>query len=154
MAGRVAGIYLSMSTGAPMRRVPAVEAVAGSGLRGDRYFTEDPDGDPTEEITLFAREDVDAAVTDSGLAITPGDMRRNIMTEAVDLGDAVGGRLRIGEVVVASLEDNPPCARLQRLAGRAILEPLVGRGGLRGRIVAGGTIRDGDAVEPVGDGSP
>lgn len=147
MGGRVAGIYLGMSTGAPVRRVPSVEAVAGAGLRGDRYFTEDPAHDPTEEITLFAREDVAAAAADSGLRITPGDMRRNIMTDGVDLASALGGRVRIGDVVVDSLEANPPCARLQRLARKQLLEPLVDGGGLRGRLVEGGVIREGDPVE-------
>lgn len=151
MAGRVAGIYVGMSPGAPMRRVTSVEAVAGAGLRGDRYFAEDDDHEPTEEITLFAREDVEAGAAESGIDIIPGDMRRNIMTDGIDLQAAVGSSLRIGEVVVDSLEANPPCAHLQRLARKQLLEPLVDRGGLRGRLVEGGVIRDGDPIEVVSD---
>jgi MOSC domain-containing protein YiiM len=149
--GRVAGIYVGMSPGAPMRRVSFVEAVAGAGLRGDRYFAEDDDHDPPEEITIFSREDVEAAAAESGIDITPGDLRRNIMTAGVDLQGAIGGRLRIGDVVVDSLEANPPCAHLQRLARKALLEPLVDRGGLRGRLVVSGPIEEGDPVEILSD---
>jgi len=146
VAGTVGAVFIGGQRGGPVHRIAAVEAVAGSGLVGDRYFAE-VDHDPLDEITLFAREDVQNARNDSGIAIDETDLRRNVLTTGVDLAALVGATIRVGEVVVDALTDNPPCAHLQRLAGKPILKPLVGRGGLRGRIVRGGVIREGDQVE-------
>lgn len=148
VAGTVGAVFIGAQRGGPVQRVAAVEAVAGCGLVGDRYFSE-VDHNPLEEITLFAREDVQSACSDSGITIDETDLRRNVLTAGVDLAALVGATIRLGEVVVDSLTDNPPCSHLQRLAGKPILEPLVGRGGLRGRIVRGGAIREGDPVERV-----
>lgn len=145
--GRVVGLFVSAEPGGPMQRVSAVEAVAGGGLVGDRYFAADAEHDPGDEITLFAREDVAAARDESGVDIAESDLRRNVMTDGVDLRALDGAAVRVGAVVVASLETNPPCAHLQRLAGKPLLAPLVDRGGVRGRIVQGGIIREGDPVE-------
>lgn len=150
--GQVGAVFVGAQPGGTVQRIPSVEAVAGSGLVGDRYFASDVDHDPREEITLFSDEDVRSARDESGIPIDHTDLRRNILTTGVDLPGLVGATIRVGEVVIDSLEDNPPCAHLQRLAGKQILAPLVGRGGLRGRIVTGGTIREGDPIERVPDG--
>ena len=44
------------------------------------------------------------------------------------------------------IEDNPPCRYLQDLTGRPVVTGLRGKGGVRGRIAAGGVIRVGDAA--------
>ena len=149
--GQVGAVFVGARPGGAVQRIPSIEAVAGSGLIGDRYFTSETDHDASEEITLFSEEDVRRARDESGLAIDPTDLRRNIMTRGVDLPGLVGATIKVGEVVVDSLEDNPPCAHLQRLADKPILAPLVGRGGLRGRIVTGGTIREGDPIGRMPD---
>jgi MOSC domain-containing protein YiiM len=146
-AGKVAGLFLGSEPGGPILRAETVEAVAGQGLVGDRYFSSDGGHHPTQEITLFAQEDIEAARAESGLDIDELDLRRNVMTVGVDLTALVGGAVRIGDVVVDQLTSNPPCAHLQRLAGKQLLQPLVERGGLRGRIAQGGTIREGDPIE-------
>ena len=64
-----------------------------------------------------------------------------------------GTALAVGDVVVDTIEANPPSAHLQELAGKPILAPLVLGGGIRGRIRQGGTIREGDPVRWLTEGS-
>ena len=148
--GQVVGLFVGPEPGGPMQRLAAVEAVAGRGLVGDRYFAAD-DHDPTEEITLFSREDVAAANEAGDVTIDELDLRRNVMVSGVDLRELRGTTLQVGEVVVDAIEHNPPCAHLQRLAGKPLLAPLVGGGGVRGRIRRGGAIREGDLVRWLTD---
>ena len=148
---RVAAIYVSPVEGGPVERRDSVRAVAGRGLEGDHYFAPDDipieKRDPSLEITLIALEGIEAAAEESGLDITPVDARRNIVTRGINLTRTIGHKLKVGEVEIEALADNPPCAHLQRLAGKKLLKPLVGRGGVRGRIVSSGIINVGDAIE-------
>ena len=149
-AGRVARIFIGPEESGPIQELAAIEAVAGKGLRGDRYFDDGAgEHDPTLEVTLFPAEGLEEGRSESGLDIEAEDMRRNLMTEGVALTDLLGRRFSAGEVVLEGLEENPPCAHLQRLAGKPLLKPLVGRAGIRARIVTGGTIKTGDEIRPL-----
>jgi MOSC domain-containing protein YiiM len=148
--GRVTRIFIGAEESGPIQEIAEVEAVAGKGLVGDRYFqVGDGAHDPALEVTLFSAEGLEAGRADSGVDITAEDLRRNLMTEGVVLSDLLGRRFSAGEVVFEGLEENPPCAHLQRLAGKPLLKPLIGRAGIRARIVSGGTIRTGDEIRPL-----
>jgi MOSC domain-containing protein YiiM len=149
---KVVSIFIGPEPQKPMRDVSEVEAVAGAGLVGDRYFQGDlpeDERDPTDEVTLVAAEGIAAAASESGLDISPVDIRRNIVTSGVEPSELLGRRFLIGEVELEGLEENPPCAHLQRLAGKQLLKPMLGRGGIRARILRGGTIRAGDSLRIV-----
>jgi len=150
---RVVEIFIGPDEGGPVSTQETVTAVAGAGLEGDRYFQGDKppeQRDPTEEITLVGIEGIRAAAEESGLDITPADIRRNIVTEGVDIQELIGKKFWVGDVQIEGLEDNPACAHLQKLAGKQLLKPMVRRGGIRGRIVSGGVIKRGDAIR-LGD---
>ncbi|MGH2776403.1 MAG: MOSC domain-containing protein [Actinomycetota bacterium] len=100
-------------------------------------------------MTLFSAEGLEAGRAESGLDIAATDMRRNLMTEGVTLSDLLGRRFSIGGVVFEGIEENPPCAHLQRLAGKPLLKPMIDNGGIRVRIVKGGTIRAGDEIQSL-----
>lgn len=150
MVARVARIFIGPEESGPIQEVEEVEAIAGKGLRGDRYFDDGNEvHDPTLEVTLFSAEGLEAGRVESGLDIAAEEMRRNLMTEGVALSDLLGRRFSAGEVVFEGLEYNPPCAHLQRLAGKPLLKPMIENGGIRARIVQGGTIRAGDEIQPL-----
>lgn len=144
----VEALFIGSEEGGAVGRVDSVRAVAGHGLEGDRYYNAQGDGDPSLEITLFEAEAVED-VRSPELDVQPEDMRRNVMTRGVELRSLIGRKFSVGEVVVEGLEDNPPCRRLQRLAGKKLLKPLIERGGIRGRIVTSGTIEPGDEIVPA-----
>ncbi len=149
-ADRRTGIVEAILTAAdaeqPLRRTEAVEAVAGRGLKGDRYY----DGRGTfsapghgYELTL-----VEADVLDS-LELPWEEARRNIVTRGVSLNGLVGHRFKVGQVVCVGRRLAEPCAQLEKLSRPGLLRPLVHRAGLRADILEGGTITVGDRLEPL-----
>ena len=64
----------------------------------------------------------------------------------VRLDELRGQRFTVGEVVLEGVRDCPPCEHLEELTNKPVMRPLVQRGGLRARVVVGGTIRVGDEV--------
>jgi MOSC domain-containing protein YiiM len=148
MVGRVTGIFIAAGSGEPIATRSEVKAVAGRGLEGDRNFYGDADGhDPADEITLIAAEGLERALAEHGLDLDPGEHRRQVVVEGVDLLALVGGTVRVGEVEVAVVADNPGCGYLQDLVGKPVLRGLRRHGGVRGQIVTGGILRVGDPVE-------
>jgi MOSC domain-containing protein YiiM len=151
--GEVVDIIIGPEELGPVRSVDEVEAVAGLGLKGDRYYKREKESkkvhDPSVEITLVELEGIKAAREESGLDITIEDLRRNIVTSGISLDPLVGHRFYVGDALVEALEENPPCRRLARIAGKPLLKPLIGKAGIRGRIVEGGVIKKGDAIRPA-----
>ena len=62
------------------------------------------------------------------------------------LNDLVGRRFQVGDVTLEGTRLCEPCAYLEALISKAVLEPLVHRAGLRARIIEGGEIGVGDAI--------
>jgi MOSC domain-containing protein YiiM len=120
--------------------------VAGRGLQGDRYF-DDARDEPGRQLTLIEAEALDALARDYGCALEPGASRRNIVTRGVALNHLVGREFRVGAATLRGVKLCEPCGHLAKLTVPAVKTGLVHRGGLRAEIVAGGTIRLGDAVE-------
>ena len=155
--GQVEAIHVAPSAGAAMQPMREVEAVAGLGLAGDRYFaglgfySARPTDPGAREVTLFEAEVLDRLSSEHGIALSVAEHRRNLTTRGVRLGALLGHRFRIGEVVLEGVKDCPPCDHLEQLVSKPVLQPLVKCGGLRARVLVGGTIRVGDvlATEPI-----
>lgn len=132
-------------------RVESVRAEPGRGLEGDRYgakrgtYSTWPGAG--REVTLIAAEAIEAVEADLGVRLDPGSLRRNVVVRGVDLDALIGKELEIGEVRLRAVRPCEPCAYLAKLlAEPRLLKALVGRGGLRCDVVAGGLIRAGDGV--------
>jgi MOSC domain-containing protein YiiM len=155
MAGEVVAIHIASSVGEPMHSLAAAEAIAGEGLRGDRYrngtgfYSATPIDPGARELTLIAEETLEAVRRETGITLAADEHRRNITTRAVALDTLLGNRFRIGEVVCEGIRGCPPCTHLEELAGKRVMKPLARRGGLRARIVEGGWIRVGDGIEEI-----
>jgi MOSC domain-containing protein YiiM len=150
-AGVVEAIHIGPEAEKPMLSLDAVQAEAGRGLVGDRYF----DGSGTysgsksdgREVTLIAAEALEAMERESGIRLEARESRRNILTRGVDLDALIGRRFRIGPVICFGIERCDPCAHLQSLTRPGVLRGLTNRGGLRADIVEGGRIGVGDPIE-------
>ncbi len=99
-----------------------------------------------QQLTLFEAEVADA------LGIEAQMVRRNIVTRGVALFGLIGVQFRIGDALLAGMRACDPCTYIEGLTGRPGLtkQLTAGRGGLRARVIEGGTIRLGDAIEVVG----
>ncbi len=150
--GSVVSIQIAHDAAGPMVRLAEVEAVAGKGLAGDRYFhkggtwSERPGSG--RQVTLIEAESLEALARESGLELDLAASRRNITTRGVPLSHLVGRRFRIGEIVVEGTRLCEPCEHLERLTKPGVLKALVHRAGLRADIVTGGTLRVGDPIRP------
>ena len=146
----MASIHVTAGGGDPMQPVERVRAIAGVGLEGDRYalgtghYSPDPKVD--RQITLIAAEEIDRLAAELGIELAPGETRRNVMTRGVDVNALVGRRFRIGSVECQGTRLCEPCAYLEGLLGRPVLEPLVHRAGLRAQLLTDGEIALGDEV--------
>jgi MOSC domain-containing protein YiiM len=148
---RVRQILIAESTASPMRPVAHVQAVAGRGLEGDRYylgagtFSPDPQK-PDFELTLIERENVEAFAKASGLPFTTAHARRNIVTDGISLNEFIGKELLLGNVRIRVIRLCEPCSHLARISFPETLAGLVHKGGLRAQILDGGVIRVGDPI--------
>ena len=152
-SGTVEAVHVAPEAEGSMEPVGEVRAVAGEGLRGDRYYegtgkySDSPRGGL--EITLTEAEAIEAIEREAGIAIGSDEHRRNVTTRDVALDHLVGERFRVGEAVCEGIRLCEPCDHLRRLTVDGIDDALTHRGGLRADIVEGGTIRVGDVLEPM-----
>lgn len=147
-AGKIVAIYTAPARGAEVRSHREIEARAGHGLVGDRHAGKRGRG---RSLSLVALEAVDTLVTQHGITMDPGDTRRNLVTEGVDLADLVGRRFHVGEVEVEGLEPCHACANLELLETvPGLKDSPAGHGGLLAEIITDGRIRVDDpiAVDP------
>jgi MOSC domain-containing protein YiiM len=153
--GSVVEIWLAGATAGPMRRVPAVEALAGHGLAGDRYalgggtWAQYPDLE--KQVTLIDRDAVAAVARETGSELTPGDTRRNLVTTGIDLASLVGRWFTVGDVLLFGMKRCPPCTHLERLTGVRLVKAMARRGGINAAVFAGGPVAEGAVVRPVSD---
>ncbi|HMD97511.1 MAG TPA: MOSC domain-containing protein [Terriglobia bacterium] len=150
--GKVVSIYTAPAATAPMWGQPQVQAVAGKGLEGDRYFSGTGTfwkPRPDYEVTLIEIEAIEALERDYGVSLAPGESRRNIVTRGVALNHLVGREFQIGEVTLRGIRLCEPCAHLQRLTREGVIKGLAHRGGLRAQVLNGGTIAVDDRVAEV-----
>jgi MOSC domain-containing protein YiiM len=143
----VVHIFVAPIRGAEMSAQQSVEALAEHGLVGDRYSEAKNRRSPDYQITFIELENIEAFTLTTGLPLAPGMPRRNIVTSGVRLNALCGKHFRVGRARFEGLELCEPCNLFARRTHREVLRFFVGKGGLRARIVSGGEIRVGDAIE-------
>lgn len=146
MAGRVEGIFITDTKRVVPEPVERVDAVAGAGLRGNRYFYADADAPPGSAITLIAAEALEAFESETGIPLSAAESRRNVLVRGIDVNALVGKRFRIGDVECEGVELCEPCTTLQSLTRPGVLKGMVHRAGLNADILTGGEIAVGDTV--------
>lgn len=149
----VAGIFVATEAGAPMQQRESVEVVRGVGILGDRYATRRGHwSDPRwreQQLTIIEAETAD------DLGLEPQQLRRNLVTRGVQLQGLLGLEFRIGGARLAGMLPCDPCHYIEQLLGRpGLLKALVGRGGIRVRVLEGGRISAGDEIVVLGVHEP
>jgi MOSC domain-containing protein YiiM len=149
MAGRVEAIYVTETSGALPEPIESVEAVAGGGLRGNRYFFADGDAPPGRAITLIAAEALEAFEAETGIPLTGAESRRNVLVRGIDVNGLVGKRFRVGEIECEGVELCEPCTHLEGMTRTGVVKGMVHRAGLNADVLTGGEIAVGDAVTEI-----
>ncbi|MFC0387580.1 MOSC domain-containing protein [Muricoccus vinaceus] len=153
--GLVSHLHITPRAFLPMQAQEAIELVAGEGIVGDRYrigtetgfYSEKPE--EGRQITLFEAEVLEAILRDYKMEMLPEEHRRNVTTRGVALNHLVGKRFRLGACLVEATRLSVPCRHIEEILGKAVFDPMVHRSGLNCKILEGGTLRVGDAIEPA-----
>ena len=146
--GTIAAVCVSAVRGVQKEPVAEIELLVDHGARGDAHA-----GDWHRQVSLLSDEAADR-IRAKGVAIDAGDFGENILTRGIDLlAVPVGGRIRLGgagvllEVTQIGKVCHDPCA-IYAQAGECIMPTQ----GIFCRVVRGGTVRPGDAIE-IADGA-
>ena len=143
-SGRVEQINIG-----PLHEVPApverVQAHAGKGLLGNRYYFDDG-AEPGRALTLIAAEAIEGMAAEHGVEITAAESRRNVLTRGIDLNALVGKRFSVGDVECVGVELCEPCKHLEGVTRPGVIKGLAHRGGLNADILTDGEIAVGDEV--------
>ncbi len=142
--GQLIGIFIAPRKGQGLEPIDKVEAVAGKGLVGDRYFLKEgtysaKDG-PDRQVTLIEVEAIAGLENEYHIELPPNQARRNLLTQGVPLNHLVGKTFKIGNVVLRGIRLCEPCGHLEKLTCKGVEKGLIHRGGLRAEIVSGGVL--------------
>lgn len=149
MSGAVVKIFVAPGGGVPMQAVEEIEAVAGRGLKGDRYSQRNgywTDVDECE-VTLIESECLEEIRAKAGVSVESGEHRRNIITQGIRLDSLLGKRFQVGTAIFEYDRPRPPCGYIESLTEQGMTRALLGRGGICARVVASGIIRPNDPIE-------
>lgn len=145
-AGRVEWIGVRPARAVTIRAVESAVAVTGVGLEGDRYTG----GSGKRGVTLIQAEHLPAIAALSGHAeVSPVTLRRNLVVSGIPLIALKGRRFRIGSVLLEGTSPCDPCSKMEDALGAGAYNAMRGMGGLCARVIEGGVLRLGDAVEWV-----
>lgn len=153
--GTVAHLHITARAFLPMRGQEAITLVAGRGIEGDRYMLGIEEGfysaKPEEgrQVTLFEEEALECIRRDHGIELRPEEHRRNVTTRGVPLTHLVGHRFRLGPCLLEATRLSIPCRHIEEILEKPVFDPMINRSGLNCRILEGGVVRVGDAIQPA-----
>lgn len=145
-------IIIGEDAGKPLHYVDSVEAVAGKGLKGDRYyygkgtFNKPQLSQTVREISILPYASLAECNARTASTLNFLDLRRNLIIQNFDaemLGDK---EFTLGTATFKLVRTCPPCRYLSRLLGTDIMTGLKYIGGYRAAIVKSGIIAAGDEV--------
>ncbi len=141
---KIVSLSVSKKKGTRKTIVPEARLLENFGLEGDAHA-----GDWHRQVSLLASESIQRT-RDQGLDVTFGDFAENIATSGIDwVSVPVGTRFRLGDTALIEItqigkECKKKCAIFYQ-AGDCIMP----REGVFAKVLQGGLIRCGDAIEKV-----
>ncbi|MDX1802537.1 MAG: MOSC domain-containing protein [Alcanivorax sp.] len=147
---RVLALFTADTSRGPVTSPTAVQLRAGCGIVGDRHYKRNAPA--AEQITLIESEAIDAYNREYRQQVAAATLRRNVLTEGVDLNALEGREFLLGAIRLRGIELCEPCSVVGKLlAGdltpSRVIQALLGRGGLRCEILSTGVVRVGDAIQ-------
>ncbi len=137
MSGTVSSLQIVTARHAPMEAKESVRAIADLGLEGDVHAKQGS----TRQV-LFMDEE-----TLSAFGLNAGRVRENITTRGIALNTlAEGTRVRAGTAVFELTKSCTPCEFINDIQP-GLREKMQGQRGMLARVIEGGEIKRGDAIE-------
>lgn len=124
-----------------MLRVSSVECVAGSGLRGDRFF--DFKTNYKGQVTFFDFTVYEDLCAEFGVhGVGPDVFRRNVVVSGVDLNALIGEPFEVQGVQFVGTQEAAPCYWMNQAFHEGAEQAMRGRGGLRAKILTTGLLQE------------
>ena len=137
----VKAVCISENKGERKKPVETVELRENHGIVGDAHA-----GDWHRQVSLLAQESIDK-MRALGLDVTAGDFAENVTTVGIDLVSLpIGSRLKVGETLLEVTQIGKEChtrCAIFYQAGDCVMP----KEGIFVKVITGGTIKPGDAVE-------
>lgn len=148
-------IFVAASAGEAMRSVDSTEAIGNRGLKGDRYCEDRGHWKSIDgcQVTLITEHDLEQAKKTEvkfQKELDNGSHRRNLVITRLKTKHLEGREFRIGTAIFRYDKPRPPCAYLDQIAGKGMCRALSHNSGACIRVVTGGKLAVGDAVEIIG----
>ena len=165
MSGRVAAVSRSATHSMAKESEQSIRLLEGLGVEKDAHagvtvkhrsrVARDPSQPNLRQVHLIHAE-LHEELRGSGFDIAAGQMGENVTTEGVDLLRLpTGARLHLGDEAVVEITGlRNPCAQLDKIQpglmkatlGQDAQGNLIRKAGIMGVVVAGGLVRQGDAI--------
>ena len=142
--GIIHSISISPKRGELKKEVPFANVIDGYGIENDGHA-----GDWGRQITCLSWESVQKSNKDNNLNMGPGDFAENILIEGIGLSNlTVNSKIKLGEDVILEVtqigkEDHPS------IVTKTFGVSLLPYEGLFCKVIKGGKIKKGDAVEKI-----
>jgi len=134
---KVMHIFRALKKRLPMEELEEARLVRNAGLEGCAHAR--PGG--SRQVLLVDRETLEA------MDLAPGVIRENITTDGINVnGLAIGQELRVGETLLKVTGICHPCDQLEKVRP-GLRREMRGRRGMLCRVLQGGVLRRGDAIE-------
>ena len=138
------GRYGQTAGSHPVVELPAVKCRAGWGLEGDRFYGYRPGY--KGQVTFFSWEAYEAIKRQFGVPdLPPHAFRRNVLIAGVDLNALIERRFTLGGIEFEGTGEARPCPWMNQAVAPGAEDWLMGRGGLRTKVLTDGELRVGPA---------
>lgn len=126
-----------------MLTLPSANFDATNGIVGDRYTR----AAGPRQVTLVQAEHLAAIASHLGRPqIMPDDLRRNVVTQGINLAALKEKHFRIGSAILETTGECHPCSRMEEVLGTGGYNAVRGLGGITARIIESGTVEIGDEL--------
>lgn len=133
------GRYGQPAADHPIADVRQVKCRAGWGLEGDRFYGYRPGY--KAQVTFFAWETVLAAREKFGVpALSASVFRRNLVVDGLDLPSLYERRFTLGGIEFEGTGEARPCHWMNQVVAPGAEEWLMGKGGLRAKVLTDGEL--------------
>jgi MOSC domain-containing protein YiiM len=136
---RVQNLFRAPKKGLPMEELTEVQAVVDTGFEGCAHARPAS----KRQVLLVDRETLEA------MDLRPGIIRENITTDGLNVNSLqIGQLLRVGQTRLEVSAVCTPCDQMEAIRP-GLHKELWGRRGMLCRVLEGGVIRHGDAIEKL-----
>ena len=145
MGGIVVAVCTSDRKGTRKRNVGEARLRADWGIEGDAHAA-----NWHRQVSLLAMESINK-MRQKGLNVGPGSFAENLTTQGIDLlALPIGSRVRVGSETELEITQHGKLCHERCAVYYAAGDCVMPREGIFAKVLRGGRVKVGDAIEPLG----